>query len=162
MYLTQDTTGSVGVFANLQVGYTPSTQAQIDDYELNQAKNGPQGKVIELKTDLKAWRDAGFVYTGNLPAAATFNLAEESSIYAKNKSDLALGGVNKYCFYDKGTVFIPRVKQDFVDAVNFLTFIKALCEEEERIMELSNDYRRQITAAATVAAVDAITISFAP
>jgi len=119
-------------------------------------------KVIDLKDDLQTFRDLGFTFQGILTAPATFNLSETSARYADVKSTRRLGGANKSKFYDKGTLTITRVFHNFVDDTGFDAFVDAINEEEERIMEKYNEYRIEINEATTVAAVDAITISFTP
>lgn len=161
MYLTEDGSSPplVCVFALPQVGWNPSAQVDIDAYQLNEAKYGETGKIVESQTSLQAWRKAGFTYTGSLPGPATFNLSENSARYADVKSSRRLGGVNKSKFYD---IAVPRVQRDFVDDTGFDGFTDGINEEEERIMEKYNEYGEQIEEAATVAEVDAITISYAP
>jgi len=150
MYLTQNSTGTVGEFNNPQVAYTASTQTEIDAYLLTQAK---AAKVTELEIALQTWRDAGLLYTGWI-----FNLSERSALYAKSKNDSEdTTGANRYKYSD-----IAYTQRDFTDNPGFNGFSQSINDEEDRIMVLYNNYRLQIEDASTVAAVDAITISFAP
>lgn len=155
MYLKKDDTGAIGEFLNYQVGYTPASaedpplsQAEIDAYNLTQGKTA---KIAELKRDLSDFRGVGFVYS-----TWTFNLTEDSARYVKSKADLALGDTSKYKFWDKS-----YIERDFTDSTGFDAFSLAINEEEERLMELYNSYRNQITACTTIAQLDAIVISFA-
>lgn len=156
MYLTADTAGITRIFNRPQVGWSPSTQPEIDAYDLEVAQDK---KTSESESSLKEWRETGFTYIGSLPGPATFNLSENSARYADVKSSRRLGGVNKSKFYD---IAVPRVQRDFVDDAGFDGFVNGINEEEERIVEKENGYGEQIEEATTVAEVDAITISYAP
>jgi len=155
-YLRNDITGNIVESNNWQEGYSLATQEQIDVFLLKKAR---KDKVIELNDKLGAFRKSGFIYQGSLGAPATFNLSEDTARYADVKSSRALGGANKYKFYDQA---IPRVKRDFIDSTGFEGFVDAINEEEERLMEKFNGYQEDIEEAENVAAVDAITIDFSP
>lgn len=127
--------------------WVDATQSEIDAYLLIGAK---AAKLIESDNDLATFRALGFVYTG-----WTFSLGAMSAMYAKNKNDLGSGGVNKYKFYDVG-----GIQRDFTDAPGFQGFSDGICDEDERLMELFNNYIGQIAACTTVAEVDAITIDY--
>ena len=156
MYITLDGTEHTTVANRLQPGYSLSTQAQIDAYQLGGAQFS---KTKELKVDLRAWRTAGFVYQGTLPSPTTFNLSEQSATYVKAKNDATWTGPDRDKFYDR---IVPRVKRDFASNSGFDGFAQAIGAEEDRIMVLYNDYYSQIEAATTVEEVDAITIDFNP
>ena len=155
MYLKKDSDGHIGIFAQYQVGWSPAStvdppvsQADIDAYELK--VNIRPAKIREIKSKLITFRTLGFVYAG-----WTFNLSERSALYAKSKRDDDLGGIYKYRFYD-----IAYVKRNFETSTAFHLFVLALEEEEERLMEKYNNYRKQAKDAATAAAINAITVNY--
>ncbi len=152
MYLKNDTTGQIGEFVRDQIGWSTPTQQEIDDYLLEKAK---ESKIVELKNKLEVFRNAGFVYN-----TWTFDLSENSARYVAAKQAYALGGGSKYKFWDKGTTETARVERHFIDTSGFGVFTSAINEEEERLMKLYNSYRADITAAATIAEVDAIIINY--
>ena len=162
MYYINDTTGAIRISNNppSSPGWTAMTQTEIDAYLLDKAK---EGKVNELKNDLLIWRDAGYVYTGSLPAAATFNLSERSALYAKSKNDSEdTTSPDRYKYFD-----ITYTQRDFVDNAGFNGLAQKINDEEDRIMVLYNNYRRQIVACNSISGpetpiLDDITISFIP
>ena len=100
MYLTQDSTGTVGVFNNPQDGYTASTQPEIDVYDLDQAK---ADKIVELDDDLSAYEKAGYTYTGTIVCAAWGS----GTTYAKKDQVLATDGKNYKSRKDDNTNHEP-------------------------------------------------------
>lgn len=70
-YYKKISTGNIAVFSDFQTtppeGYEEATQAEIDEYLLEQAK---KDKVIELKSVLHDFMITGYEYTGNIVCAA--------------------------------------------------------------------------------------------
>jgi len=122
----------------------------IQDNPAKATADAKANKVVELKDDLKTFRDLGFVDSG-----WTFNLSEQSANYVKAKNDATWTGDDRYKYSDTG-----YVQRDFTDNTGFDTFSQNITAEEDRIMVLYNNYRASINACDTVAEVDAITISF--
>jgi len=87
MYLINDITSQIGIFARPQIGWSTPTQQEIDDYLLTEAKDA---KVIELKDDLNAFEKAGYTYTGNITCIAW----NSGATYARKDLSLATDGKN--------------------------------------------------------------------
>ena len=114
-------------------------------------------KVTVLKAALSDFRKEGFTFKGVLTSPAVFNLSENSARYADTKSSRRLGGINKFKFYDQA---VPRVKHNFADESGFDDFVNAINEEEERIVEKSNQYREDVDNAETITEVDDVPTTF--
>ena len=156
MYLKNDITGEIADFANYQIDWspadsegTPVPEAEVDAYLLADAKIS---KNLELKSDLTAFCDAGYLYTAK---SATFKLDDVTIINVTLKDTLPASVPDRYKFYD-----IDKIKIDFVDNSGFMDFRDALFEEKDRIMIKYNDYRKQIIDAADMETLEAIVISF--
>lgn len=151
-YYINDATGNIGQFGNLVIsappGWSVPTQAQIDAYLLGVAK---ADKIKVLEGDLGAFEDAGCLYSGD-----TFDLTNSGSINLAVKRGLSGGAANKFKFCDVENVLI-----DFANQAAFDNFSEALSDEKDRIMVYYNSKKKEINDCANVAAVDAVTISFA-
>jgi len=155
MYLENDITGQVSVFANYQVGWspadaegTPVSQAKIDAYLLAQAK---LDKINDMKDAYQAFIAGGFVYDTN-----TFDLSDAGLYNLNFKKDCALDAPNRFKFCDTSNAPV-----DFTDEAGIDALIQSIMAEKDRIMfSKYNPYKVSINACSTVAEVEAITIDF--
>lgn len=147
MYLKNDITDVIGEYGVPQPGYSVPTQEELDVYLLVGAKTG---KLIALKESLNAFADAGYLYSAN-----TYSLTVSGISNVILKNDLAAGAIDKYKYYNMSDVQI-----DFTDEAGWALFFNGITQERDRLMRVFCAYIAQINACTTVAAVDAIVISF--
>jgi hypothetical protein len=150
MYLTNETTLDVGIFAAPQSGWRDSTQEEIDAFDLQAAKDA---KSKELQSDFCDFECLGFSYSGN-----TFDLDKDSIANIVDvKTEVDPANPDRYKFANTSGVFI-----DFADQAGWDAFKQAICTERDRIMVYYVSKKKEINDCLTVAAVEAVTIDFSP
>ena len=147
MYLTNDETGEVGEFNKPQPGWSDSTQEEIDACMLQCAK---EAKFTTLHQDRIDFCAAGFNYLGNV-----FCISDESTQNIVLKNELDADATDRWKYYDDAGNQI-----NFTDQYIWGAFFDEILSEKDRVMMYYCATKKAISDAATVAAVEAITIDF--
>ena len=161
MYLENDETGVVSVFANYQLGWSPASpedppvsQEKIDAYKLVVEK---KARGLELQVKFYEWVAAGFLY-----AESRFDLSANGIENVRLKNALPLTTPNRFKYFALPDEQGIEVQHDFEDETGWDGFYEGIIVERDRIMVYKNSKKTEINAASTPAAVAAVVINFSP